>query len=367
MKTILMMIICVVSLCLLFNKYFQYLVLEYAFSIVAPTTENENQKKLSNELYDIKFDLENKIKLKYDGKQKINKVDTLNYSDIKNKLDRKYFSKITNKYTKPIIIKSVYTNDEIAKYNFDTMKKNYGNILVDAIKYNDNGIGSRKVPFEKYIDMITNGEKYYLTVNNSLANAIDSKRFMDFYGMLFDSNTGFGNMFIGNKNSFTHLHSEIAASCATQLHGTKKWYLIDPKYSEHLHSIPDKNKIFRSSLYGFNKRNPIIDDIPRYEVVCEQGDFLYVPPWWWHETLNVTDENIMFSFRPSLFVAPYKTKSLYTLMGIQNSLAFNDFTWPLLTQSGLIDPNEDTVVNSIKEIQHRLPLDRFKQANSQNN
>ena len=54
--------------------------------------------------------------------------------------------------------------------------------------------------------------------------------FFVFYKKLFD-NYGVKNIFLGNKHSSTHLHSEIASSCALQLSGIKKWYLINPEYS----------------------------------------------------------------------------------------------------------------------------------------
>jgi hypothetical protein len=63
----------------------------------------------------------------------------------------------------------------------------------------------------------------------------------------------------------------------------------------------------------------------------------------------------MFSVRPALFEAPYKTNLLYTLLGIKNSLVYNNYIYHHVINNNLIDKNEDTVVNSIKEIHLRNP------------
>ena len=46
---------------------------------------------------------------------------------------------------------------------------------------------------------------------------------------------------------------------------------------------------------------------------------------------------------------------MYTLLSLKNSLAFNNIIYPLLVKFNLINPNEDTVVKSIRQIKHRIP------------
>jgi hypothetical protein len=249
------------------------------------------------------------------------------------------------------------------EYNYDNLIKKYGDLQVEVLDltnkiYNLDGF---KTTFKNYIDLINSGKKYYLTVNNSIAQKLDNDKFSDFYSNLFDIK-GFGNIFIGNKDSFTHMHAEIAASCALQLNGIKKWYLVNPKYSLYLHTIPDKDKIYYISLYSFvhdNYNNKNIDLIPHYEIYCNKGDFLYVPPWWWHEAINITNESIMYSFRPPLFITPYKTNIEYTLSTPLKTLGFNQVMFPFLTELNIIDKNEDIVIKSIQEIKKRIP-NKFK-------
>ena len=333
---------------------FRYYLVTCLFSKIAPVSSDISMKPISDKLYLLKQNIERDLQLKIQD-DIVSHVPTYQYNDIRDTLDSTEFAKLTNNHTKPILIKGVYDNEFLKQYNFTNLKNKHGDIMVEAIKSPEMST-SIKVAFGKYLDMINSGEKYYMTVNNSIAIAMDKTRFMQFYMNILEGTTGFSNMFIGNSESSTHLHCEIAGSCATQISGIKKWYLIDPKYSEYLNDVPDKNNMFHMSIRGFIKnRDEIIENIPRYEVISETGDFLFVPPWWWHETLNLSDENIMLSYRPSLFLAPYKTNLLYTFMGIKNSLGFNSIMYPLLVKAGIIDQNKDTVVESITEISYRIP------------
>jgi hypothetical protein len=353
MKYIFIFIIIIIILSL---PRVQHFILTSIFAHIAPTDKkNTDNKQMSDDIYKLKTKLEEKIKLDYSNDCNLKKIKTVNYSDIVDKFNKNYFEYLTNNYTEPVLIKYVYDNKVLDDFTIEKIVKLHGDVTVEALKIKDDGnIQSINVSLKEYINMINNGEKYYLTVNNSIASRLNISKFSDFYDKVF-SNIGLKNVFLGNKHSSTHLHSELASSCAFQLSGIKKWYLIEPKYSDHLHSIPDKNKIFHVSSKGFLLNNKNTDDIPHYEIIAEAGDFLYVPPWWWHETLNLTDNSFMFSFRPPLFKTPYKTNFVNTLLGIKNSIGFNELIYPILIKNKLINQTEDTVVNSLKEIYSRIP------------
>jgi hypothetical protein len=353
---IILIFIIILFLCILSEPQIQHFLITFIYANIAPTDENNvENKKMSDDIFIIKKNIEDKIKLDYTNDCNLQKVKTYNYKDIVDKLDINYFSLLTNNYTLPVLIKNVYDNEFLKNYNINNILSKYGNVIVEAVLIKPDGkITSIIVPLKEYIKKIENGEKYYLTVNNSLANSLDITLLLEFYNKLFDT-YGIKNIFLGNKHSSTHLHCELASSCAIQLSGIKKWYLVDPKYSEHLHPIPDKNKIFYVSSRGFLLRNNKTHDIPHYEIIAEEGDFLFVPSWWWHETLNLTDHNLMFSYRPTLFEAPFNTNLKHTLLGIKNSIGYNKYVLPLLVKSEIIDIKEDVVVNSLKEIKARMP------------
>lgn len=347
-------IIILIILFIINNSRLKLFMAETIFSLVAPSSkQNLKLKNISDEIYKSKVILEDDIKKTIDNEYNLLQIKTVLFENIKDSLTEEMFYNITNEYTTPLLIKNVFSYDELKNYNYNYIIKNHGNTMVQAVN-NTTNIDTIELTFEEYIKSLRKGDKLYLTVNNSIANILDVEILQSYYSRIFNT-SGFKNIFIGNKDSYTHLHCELSASCGIQLNGIKKWYLIDPKYSEHLHSIPDKNNIFRTSAYGFKKNKDKTNMIPHYEIIVEKGDFLFVPPWWWHETLNITDENIMFSYRPSLFIAPYKTNTNYTLHGIKNSLAFNKMVYPLLTKLNIVDDKDDTVVKSIAEIKNRIP------------
>jgi len=353
-------IILLILLILLIDKRIRLFINEILFSLIAPSSHpNRNTKYISDKIYNRKVFIEDQIKISKNNEHVLQQINIYHYKDIQNKFTEDYFYNITESYTKPVLIKNVFADEDLKDYNYKTIIQNHGDIIVQAInndKKTDVNTGGVTMTFKEYIRDIQNGKKIYLTVNNSIANSLNITYLMKFYNNLFKT-YGCKNIFIGNKDSYTHLHCEITASCGIQLNGNKKWYLINPIYSEHLHSISDKNNIFKTSSYGFNTNYDKLVDVPHYEFVVEKGDFLYVPPWWWHETLNLTNENIMFSYRPTLFVAPYKTNLSYTLQGLKNSLVYNNLLFPIITKLKIFDPTEDTVVNSIAEIKNRIPDD----------
>jgi len=356
MSKILIILLIILFISLLIHPKVQHFIITSIYSNIAPTNLDDiKNKNMSDDIFIIKKNLEDKIKLDYTNECNLQKVKIYNYKDISDKLNINYFNLLTNNYTEPVLIKNVFNEELLKNYSINNLVNKHGNIIVEAVNINPDGeIKSITVTLKEYIEKIENGEKYYLTVNNSLANNLDITLLLDFYEKIFYS-YGIKNIFLGNKHSSTHLHCELASSCAIQISGIKKWYLIDPKYSEHLHPIPDSSKIFYVSSRGFLLRNDKTFDIPHYEIIAEEGDFLFVPPWWWHETLNLTNNNLMFSYRPTLFEAPYRTNLKNTLLSLKNSIAFNKYIYPLLVKTNIINDEEETVINSIKEIKARIP------------
>jgi hypothetical protein len=356
MKIIFIIVLILIFIYINFDNHVKHFIITKFFSDVAPSNKNDKKnKKLSDDIYFIKKKLEKKIKLDVNKECTLNMVSTYFYKDIKSQFDKEYFRKISDDYTKPVLIKEVFNDHTLDKFSIENLIKNYGDIIVEALSLEDEkNIDGIKLPLKDYLNKIKNGEKYYLTVNNSLANGIDIISLMKFYDIIFDD-YGIKNIFLGNKHSSTHLHSELAGSCAIQLNGIKKWYLINPKYSHNLHPIPDKNNIFFVSSIGFLKRNKKTNLIPPYEIIAEKGDFLFVPPWWWHETLNLTDDNFMFSYRPTLFEAPLKTNLNNTLNSFPIPIGYNKFILPIIKKLKIINLDKDTVIQSLKEINLRLP------------
>lgn len=111
----------------------------------------------------------------------------------------------------------------------------------------------------------------------------------------------------GVDNPMTALHCEPIGNIAVQLSGKKQWTLVRPEFSWALRpSIsPDRRAYFRSNYGGGDRAgNPAV---PRYTVVTQAGDALWVPTWTWHQVDYVPSEDValaasLFHFRPRDFI-----------------------------------------------------------------
>ena len=96
-------------------------------------------------------------------------------------------------------------------------------------------------------------------------------------------------LFIGNKGTKTTVHCAGNENIFVHMKGSKKWFLWDQRAYPILN--PDVNRgPAKASEYNPFDVNPedAFAKIPRYEVVCEEGDIIYIPSYLWHFVYNET-------------------------------------------------------------------------------
>jgi hypothetical protein len=93
----------------------------------------------------------------------------------------------------------------------------------------------------------------------------------------------------------TGLHCEPIANVAVQLHGFRKWTLVDPLHSWMLR--PAASKDGRSFYPSWATT---LEHVPRYEVITYPGDAVFVPTWTWHR-VDYLKESTDLSIGASLF------------------------------------------------------------------
>lgn len=97
-------------------------------------------------------------------------------------------------------------------------------------------------------------------------------------------------LFMGAKNHKTDLHSEISSNLFIMLSGQKKWAMCSPRYNEFLEVPISREPCFHSPVNLIEKSHPALNEkIEYFEFILEEGDILFVPPYYWHQVVNVTD------------------------------------------------------------------------------
>lgn len=103
-------------------------------------------------------------------------------------------------------------------------------------------------------------------------------------------------IWVGAKNTFTHCHKDKSANWAIQLKGKKKWVLFSPEDRENIYiNIKYKgSEIEEVSEINFFEnidlvRFPLYKKASKTEIICSEGDLLYIPEGWYHAVENIED------------------------------------------------------------------------------
>ena len=143
---------------------------------------------------------------------------------------------------------------------------------------------------------IENMDDIYLNNNHTTFPDIynDIKpEFEAFMGSLSSSNLRnihIANLFIGkngDKTTGSNMHCGGSGNFFCMLKGQKYWTLIDPVLSPLLKGRVSQSGIHAQTLFDMEDSPlDILPELflrlPRYEVMLEEGDILWNPPWWWH-------------------------------------------------------------------------------------
>lgn len=86
-------------------------------------------------------------------------------------------------------------------------------------------------------------------------------------------------------------HFDASANFNIQVHGRKRFILSPPQAHSKLHLFPHIHPQSRKSQVDFKHPNkprlPYFRNVPAFEVILEEGDVLYIPPFWFHRVETV--------------------------------------------------------------------------------
>ena len=97
-------------------------------------------------------------------------------------------------------------------------------------------------------------------------------------------------LFIGPAAALTPLHCALESNLFIQLHGRKRWVLYPARYQPLLDVRAERLPYFHSRVHPDrpNPEYPLARHAPAFEVVLEEGDVMYIPPFVWHMVESLT-------------------------------------------------------------------------------
>lgn len=262
-------------------------------------------------------------------------------------LTKEKFIKLTNNFTTPLVVKGfLKESPAVKKWSLDFFQKKYGDVKLPVIK--DGSIKGHKkyissygkfghgfTTMSEFVDSVRKGDKMY--VNNvsrifglhpELLDDLDLGKIQKYTGEDIKNEIHITNLFFGGQGTGTSLHCAFTGNFFYNIRGNKKWYLIDPKYTKYLLPSMSRTGLFavsRLDICGANKGDYVLN-IPRYEVVLNEGDMLFNPPWWWHAVSNHSKYTIACANRFKKVTSALNNNLLLTLIFASHPIAnYQDF------------------------------------------
>lgn len=303
---------------------------------------NKSTKNFISGLYDdqVDYDYQNSPFQSYLEPESVPEIDI-------SELTMDKFIYMTNNFTTPLVVRGFLKETPAVKqWNLDFFANNYGDTKLPVIENADinkhkDYISSYNTEKYNYITMrdfvnsVKNGEKMY--INNvsrifgyhpELLNYLELEKIKEYTGEDIKDEVHITNLFFGGKGTGTSLHCSITGNFFYNIKGNKHWYFIDPKYSEYLKPLLSRTGLFAVSQLDIcaAKKGDYPLNIPRFEVVLDEGDLLFNPPWFWHAISNESAYTIACANRFTNFWSALNNNLLYTTIFYSHPIAnYNDF------------------------------------------
>lgn len=256
--------------------------------------------------------------------------------------DYKLLLKASNNFKEPVVIRKLFTNSFAVNNWNDTnyLKKIIGNYNLPIIN-NDDDYLNRKI--DTFSNIIDNNNSYLVlfpyhsksklnlnsnnyTIQNNFIN--DVKELINnnlSYQSIINDNYLFNNsntihtISMGKNNNSDDTggikwHTEISSNYFIQIVGKKRWYL-----SNNDHQFCPK---FFSTVSIKATCNTKHDDLVHLNnikyVDLYPGDMLFIPDWYWHNTIGNNNISIGVSIRKLNIFNAFNNHFLYSMMSIYN-------------------------------------------------
>jgi hypothetical protein len=215
------------------------------------------------------------------------------------------FHRWRRRVDQPLVVRGLAANSHDEVWSTDWLVSRFGDRRVECINLDHvrSGLGqnirTQGRTLEEFLLDDAN-EGYYI---NNLAGVFDDDDVAQYRNaQAIDALRGRKPLVVQwfisrTRQTGTPFHCADGHNLFTNLRGQKEWLFVHPSYGPVMQPGLSRYAIFAASeiddeafleLDQLCQKHPILRRVPKYHVVLDEGDVLYVPPWWWHRVLNRT-------------------------------------------------------------------------------
>lgn len=136
-------------------------------------------------------------------------------------------------------------------------------------------------------------------------------------------------LFMGEAGTKTDMHHAMPATVFVQVRGKKKWTIYAPEERIFL------NPVAKRMPYQYSKANPYITDNPEfpiqkfakyYQFTLNEGDIMWLPPFFWHYVENpIYSVGVAFKYVDLIMAAKLSKVCLWLYMTSTNPNIISSF------------------------------------------
>jgi hypothetical protein len=345
-QSILIIILSLIIIFILFNYRNIIAMLNSHFGTNLSSQESDTHDQLVKNYISHLYDAQVESDYRHSPFKKYQNPTPLPSIDI-SQLTKEKFIKLTNNFTTPLVVRGFLKDSPaVKKWNLDFFARQYGQtqlpvILNADIKAHQSYLSSKEsekynyITLKDFVNSIKKGNKLY--INNvsrifgyhpELLNDLNLEKIEKYTGENLKDEVHITNLFMGGKSTGTSLHCSITGNFFYNIKGRKLWYLIDPKYTRYLKPLLSRTGLFAVSRLDICNAKPgdYPLNIPRFEVILEEGDLLFNPPFYWHAITNQTDYTIACANRFTNFWSGFRNNPLFAFIFFSHPIAnYRDF------------------------------------------
>lgn len=210
---------------------------------------------------------------------------------------------------------------------------NYKTDIIDNEGLADEGTEFIETDMATFVKTMKEDKKNYLRFsriiddNPELKNDLDLDFINSFKHGMTRGDTFY--LFMGEAGTKTEMHHAMPATLFVQIKGTKKWTIYAPE--ERIFLDP----VAKRMPYHYSKANPYVFNDPKFPILkhskyyqfeMNEGDVMWMPPFFWHYVENPTSSiGLAFKFVDLAMAAKLSKVCLFHYMTATNPNIISSF------------------------------------------